>query len=243
MAAKFIQKIPGYFILCSQPEIPCSLFMKLISLKILNNCIFCAENDHLDTCIMCTLWVFNKVVESYGPGHTSASEFCMSGNFISLFTYAGLLAATIHHEGSKFSDIFQLKHGSFADLPASKISEMMKLNSLEVMVVTFPISGKGGSFCSFSCSLFPDLYSFCCPYGLSLSKNLLQNASTQSLFSVVNKILDESIERKNGDIPQVRKMEVKEMPYHLHKCWFTRFSWVKKKFHIEKNADGLLYVA
>lgn len=74
-------------------------------------------------------------------------------------THEGLSAAAIHHEGSKFSDIFPLKNGSFADIPAARISEMMKLNSLE-------------------------------------------NASTHSLFSVVNAILDESIERKNGDIPQ-----------------------------------------
>lgn len=32
---------------------------------------------------------------------------------------------------------------------------------------------------------------------------LLQNAPTQSLLSVVNGILDESIERKNGEIPHV----------------------------------------
>lgn len=32
---------------------------------------------------------------------------------------------------------------------------------------------------------------------------LMQNAPTQSLLSVVNGILDESIERKNGEIPQV----------------------------------------
>lgn len=33
--------------------------------------------------------------------------------------------------------------------------------------------------------------------------SLLQNAPTQSLLSVVNGVLDESIERKNGEIPQV----------------------------------------
>ncbi|CAK9142218.1 unnamed protein product [Ilex paraguariensis] len=72
----------------------------------------------------------------------------------------GPSAASIHNFGSKFQDVFQLKQGSFVDLPAAKISELMKLNGLE-------------------------------------------NASTQSLFSVVNKILDESIERKNADIPQL----------------------------------------
>ncbi|KAK4365374.1 hypothetical protein RND71_016732 [Anisodus tanguticus] len=60
--------------------------------------------------------------------------------------------------GSKLLDGIQSKHG-FTDIPAAKISELMKLNSLE-------------------------------------------SASTHSLFSVVNNILDDSIERKNGDIPQ-----------------------------------------
>ncbi|KAA8541222.1 hypothetical protein F0562_025171 [Nyssa sinensis] len=66
--------------------------------------------------------------------------------------------ALIHHVGHKFHEVFQLKQGSYADLPAAKISEMMKSNSLD-------------------------------------------NAPTQSLLSVVNGILDESVERKNGEIP------------------------------------------
>ncbi|KAL0423733.1 UNVERIFIED_CONTAM: Kinesin-like protein KIN-14C [Sesamum radiatum] len=67
-------------------------------------------------------------------------------------------AALINHVGHKFHEVFQLKQGSYTDLPAAKISEMMKSNSLD-------------------------------------------NAPTQSLLSVVNGILDESIERKNGEIP------------------------------------------
>lgn len=59
---------------------------------------------------------------------------------------------------SKLFDGIQSKHG-LADIPAAKISELMKLNSLE-------------------------------------------SSSTHSLFSVVSNILDDSIERKNGDIPQ-----------------------------------------
>ncbi|XP_058075660.1 kinesin-like protein KIN-14C [Magnolia sinica] len=60
--------------------------------------------------------------------------------------------------GQKFHEVFQLKQGCYSDLPADKISEMMKLNSLD-------------------------------------------NASTQTLLNIVNGILDESIERKNGEIP------------------------------------------
>ncbi|XP_077218072.1 P-loop nucleoside triphosphate hydrolases superfamily protein with CH (Calponin Homology) domain-containing protein [Tasmannia lanceolata] len=66
--------------------------------------------------------------------------------------------ALIHHAGHKFHEVFQLKQGRYSDLPAAKISEMMKSNSID-------------------------------------------NAPTQSLLSVVNGILDESIERKNGEIP------------------------------------------
>ncbi|XP_072963056.1 kinesin-like protein KIN-14K [Typha angustifolia] len=60
--------------------------------------------------------------------------------------------------GQKFREVFQLKRGSYSDLPAAKISEMMHSNSLD-------------------------------------------NAPTQSLLSVINGILDESIERKKGEIP------------------------------------------
>ncbi|XP_060169099.1 kinesin-like protein KIN-14C [Lycium barbarum] len=67
-------------------------------------------------------------------------------------------AALLHHVGHKFHEVFQLKQGGYADLPPSKIAEMMKSNSLDI-------------------------------------------APTQSLLSVVNGILDESVERKNGEIP------------------------------------------
>ncbi|CAK9138322.1 unnamed protein product [Ilex paraguariensis] len=67
-------------------------------------------------------------------------------------------AALLHHVGHKFHEVFQLKQGFYADLPAAKITEMMKSNSLD-------------------------------------------NAPTQSLLSVVNGIIDESIERKIGEIP------------------------------------------
>ncbi|KAH9722689.1 kinesin-like protein KIN-14K [Citrus sinensis] len=68
--------------------------------------------------------------------------------------------ALLHHVGHKFHEVFQLKQGCYADLPAAKITEMMKSTSLD-------------------------------------------NAPTQSLLSVVNGILDESVDRKNGEIPHV----------------------------------------
>ncbi|XP_031739229.1 kinesin-like protein KIN-14P isoform X2 [Cucumis sativus] len=68
------------------------------------------------------------------------------------------LVGSNHQVGHKFHEVFQLKQGRYADIPAAKISEMMKSNSLD-------------------------------------------NAPTQSLLSVVNGILDESLEKKNGEIP------------------------------------------
>ncbi|KAL3652683.1 hypothetical protein CASFOL_002364 [Castilleja foliolosa] len=59
--------------------------------------------------------------------------------------------------GNNFADVIQAKRGNFADVSASKITELMKLGNLE-------------------------------------------SASTNSLFSVVNRILEESIEKKNGDV-------------------------------------------
>ncbi|XP_024629146.1 kinesin-like protein KIN-14C isoform X3 [Medicago truncatula] len=67
-------------------------------------------------------------------------------------------ASLIYQVGHKFHEVFQIKPGSYSDLPAAKISEMMKSNSLD-------------------------------------------NAPTQSLLSVVNGILEESVERRNGEIP------------------------------------------
>ncbi|KAK9072396.1 hypothetical protein SSX86_008830 [Deinandra increscens subsp. villosa] len=66
--------------------------------------------------------------------------------------------AMMHHAGHKFHEVFQMKHGGYSDLPAAKISELMKSNSLDI-------------------------------------------APTQSLLSMVNGILDESMGRKNGEIP------------------------------------------
>lgn len=39
----------------------------------------------------------------------------------------------MHHAGHKFHEVFQMKHGGYSDLPAAKISELMKSNSLDVI--------------------------------------------------------------------------------------------------------------
>lgn len=75
-------------------------------------------------------------------------------------------------EGSNLFEVFQTVHGQFGDLPASKISELMKLDSFE-------------------------------------------NASTRSLFSILSRILDESVEKKKEAISQhvasVLKLVVQEI--------------------------------
>ncbi|KAG5135684.1 hypothetical protein JHK82_020415 [Glycine max] len=40
-------------------------------------------------------------------------------------------ASLIHHVGHNFHEVFQMKPGSYADLPAAKIAEMMKSNSID----------------------------------------------------------------------------------------------------------------
>jgi hypothetical protein len=39
---------------------------------------------------------------------------------------------SINQVGNKFYEAFQQKHGSYADLPAAKITELMKSSSLDV---------------------------------------------------------------------------------------------------------------
>jgi len=97
--------------------------------------------------------------------------------------------------GHKFPEVFQLQQGRYSDLPAAKISEMMKSNSLDVSYL-FCLLGKKypNDMCDFK------------DYLIFLKHThflFVQNAPTQSLLSVVNGILDESIERKNGEIPHV----------------------------------------
>lgn len=41
-------------------------------------------------------------------------------------------ATVISHAGHKFHEVFQLKQGSYIDIPHTKIAEMMRSNSLDV---------------------------------------------------------------------------------------------------------------
>ncbi|KAE9459581.1 hypothetical protein C3L33_08550, partial [Rhododendron williamsianum] len=86
---------------------------------------------------------------------------------------------------NKLDEVSLLKNGSYADLPTAKISELMKLKSLE-------------------------------------------NSSTQSLFTVVNKVLDGSIERKNGDIPQCTAFLLKRVVQEIEQRVSTQAENFKK---------------
>lgn len=53
-------------------------------------------------------------------------------NYLVFMPYMDSSATVISHAGHKFHEVFQHKQGSYTDLPASRISEMMKSNSLDV---------------------------------------------------------------------------------------------------------------
>ncbi|XP_058727288.1 kinesin-like protein KIN-14P [Vicia villosa] len=106
----------------------------------------------------------NHTTESKDVGSSSSNS---SGNnnlpqkkilSDSKFQHMAEQSGALNQVGHRFPDVFQQKGGSYADLPAAKISELMKSSSLD-------------------------------------------NAPTQSLLSVVNGILEESVERRNGEIP------------------------------------------
>ncbi|GMP96285.1 hypothetical protein CsSME_00044991 [Camellia sinensis var. sinensis] len=92
---------------------------------------------------------------------------------------------------NKVHGAFQLKQGCYADLPAAKILESMKLNSLE-------------------------------------------NSSTRSLFSVVNKVLGDNIERKTGDITQCMAFLLKKVVQEIEQRVSTQAEYLKKQNNLYK---------
>ncbi|KAA8522412.1 hypothetical protein F0562_013227 [Nyssa sinensis] len=104
-------------------------------------------------------------------------------------------AASIHRVGDKINDIFHLKQGYCVDLPAIRISELMKLNSLE-------------------------------------------NASTQSLFSIMNKILDESIEQKNGDLSHRVASLMKKVVQEIERRTSAQAKNFKNQNNLYKVREG-----
>lgn len=87
------------------------------------------------------------------------------------------------------------------DLPSSKISELMKLGSLEVIPPLLTPKSETKEECTlFTCHILTsDVFLILMLYGVTY----MQSASTHSLFGVVSRALDDSIETKNEDIPQV----------------------------------------
>ncbi|THG21978.1 hypothetical protein TEA_017948 [Camellia sinensis var. sinensis] len=92
---------------------------------------------------------------------------------------------------NKVHGAFQFKQGCYADLPAAKILESMKLNSLE-------------------------------------------NSSTRSLFSVVNKVLGDNIERKTGDITQCMAFLLKKVVQEIEQRVSTQAEYLKKQNNLYK---------
>ncbi|RDY11103.1 Kinesin-like protein KIN-14O, partial [Mucuna pruriens] len=103
-------------------------------------------------------------------------------------------ASLIHHVGHKFHEVFQLKPGSYADLPAAKISEMMKSNSLD-------------------------------------------NAPTQSLLSVVNGILEESVEKRNGEIPHRVTCLLKKVTQEIERRMSTQAEHLRTQNNLFKARE------
>jgi len=100
----------------------------------------------------------------------------------------------ISQVGHKFPEVFRLRQGSYGDLPSAKISELMKSTSLDVNSHIL--------FIIFQFLQIIHIFLVLCIIDL-FQHLLLQNAPTQSLLSVVNGILEESVERRNGEIPHV----------------------------------------
>ncbi|XP_028124893.1 kinesin-like protein KIN-14J [Camellia sinensis] len=67
-----------------------------------------------------------------------------------------------------------------------------------------------------------------------LMKGNLRNSSTQSLFKVVNKILDDSIERKNGDIPHRMGFLLKRVVQEIEQRVSTQAESFKKQNNLYK---------
>ncbi|XP_029128147.1 kinesin-like protein KIN-14D isoform X4 [Cajanus cajan] len=108
-------------------------------------------------------------------------------------------ASLIHHVGHKFHEVFQLKPGSYADLPAAKISEMMTSDSLDILMI--------------------------------------QTAPTQSLLTVVNGILEESVERRNGEIPHRVACLLKKVTQELERRMSTQAEHLRTQNNLFKARE------
>lgn len=105
---------------------------------------------------------------------------------IFLYHFLEPLTALSNHGGHIFHEVFQLRQGRYSDIPAAKISEMMKSNSLDVnswnqliwfnwytfLLLVLLWGLLSGSFCifflaSFSSAECPDSITFeCCEWDI-----------------------------------------------------------------------------
>ncbi|KAJ0986407.1 hypothetical protein J5N97_004763 [Dioscorea zingiberensis] len=93
-----------------------------------------------------------------------------------------------HNAGQKLAEGSPLKQGHRSNLYAAKVSDLLKLNNLDVTYLTMiQISSR---------IVYTEVAS------LNHGVSCLQSSPTQTLLNVASGILNESIERKNGEIPQ-----------------------------------------
>lgn len=99
------------------------------------------ENSTLLSCNACMA----KMLINYRSFMSTKSYMLLFKFKWSIFTVFLLStepsAASMHHVGHKFHEVFQLKQGRFSDLSAAKISEMMKSNSLDVSFHLYNLNG------------------------------------------------------------------------------------------------------
>ena len=132
----------------------------------------------------------------------SSNNFDFDIVFLYNYFFLEPSAALIYHVGHKFHEVFQLKQGRYADIPAAKLTEMMKSNSLDVSHPILMLVN-GHTWAGFRIFFLCFYFILCFFKALKHLLFFFQNAPTQSLLSVVNGILDESVERKNEEIPHV----------------------------------------
>ncbi|CAI9267955.1 unnamed protein product [Lactuca saligna] len=99
------------------------------------------------------------------------------------------MSAMMHHAGHRFHEVFQMKHGDYSDLPATKISELMICNSLDVISLMLVVPCELINIHILHLYNFRIFYCTYCPYIV---------ASKHS-----NGILDESISSMSSEIPHV----------------------------------------
>ncbi|KAK3034547.1 hypothetical protein RJ639_033793, partial [Escallonia herrerae] len=141
--------------------------------------------------------VMNPYTELYGSenrGPYSLSEVLNSNVAELTESSEGPSITPISHAGDNSHEAFQLKQKCIGDLPAAKISELMKLNSTE-------------------------------------------QASTRSLLNVANKILDESIKRKNGDISKRVAYLLKEVVRDIEQRISGQSEFFKKQNNLHKTRE------